>query len=55
VNDEKRHAWVLLALVVSLVISCCEAEVWALGPPPDARVEVEGIAPGPDYVWVGGY
>ena len=51
-----HRTWVfLLALCASFLILSCEAEIWAPGPPPEARIEVESAAPGPDYVWIGGY
>jgi hypothetical protein len=52
---------VLLALAIGFVVtSACVPESASVAvvvstPPPAARVEVIGTAPGPDYVWIGGH
>jgi hypothetical protein len=42
------------ALLLASVIGVAQVVV-RVAPPPPARVGVVGVAPGPGYVWVGGY
>ena len=57
----KARFFVLLfcaALALPLFTGCVattSGEVYATIPPPAAVVEVQGVAPGPDYVWIDGY
>lgn len=45
----------LLLLSSTLFAAGCVAGVWVpLGPPGD-QVEVQGLVPGPGYVWIDGY
>ena len=52
---------VLFGLALALAVtSACVPESASVGvavttPPPAARVEVIGTAPGPEYVWIGGH
>ncbi len=43
-----------LLLAGCVVTPAPEAAVVVAGPPPAAEVEVVPVAPGPEYVWVGG-
>lgn len=45
-----------LVLMVSALTACGGgAFYYSNVPPPPLRAEVVGVAPGPGYVWVGGY
>jgi hypothetical protein len=47
-------AWALAAgLVLAAAAAGCSRTV--MEAPPPAQTEVETVAPGPDYVWIGGY
>jgi hypothetical protein len=37
------------------VLGSAQTTVIRIAPPPPVRVGVVGVAPGPGYVWVGGY
>ena len=43
------------ALLLSAVVSAAQTTVIRIAPPPPVRVGVVGVAPGPGYVWIGGY
>src|SRR5437764_4893686 len=51
----------LIGLGVLAGVGCADDEprrervVYVDEPPPEPRVEVVGVAPGPDYFWVDGY
>jgi WXXGXW repeat (2 copies) len=42
-------------LLLGGVIGVAQTTVIRIAPPPPVRVGVIGVAPGPGYVWVGGY
>ncbi len=45
-----------LLLAGALYVGAANAAVFVtVAPPPPVRVGVVGVAPGPGYVWVGGY
>jgi hypothetical protein len=37
------------------LIGSAQTTVIRIAPPPPVRVGVVGVAPGPGYVWIGGY
>jgi len=41
--------------VLAATMSACAVRMVVPGPPPAARVEVRGVAPGPAHVWVAGF
>jgi hypothetical protein len=45
----------VLGVVLAAATSACAVRMVVPGPPPAARVEVRGVAPGPAFVWIGGY
>lgn len=45
----------ILAFAASATLGCGGAEFYAAAPPPPLRAESYGRAPGPGFVWVGGY
>ena len=52
---------IVLAALTGIVAAGCEAyvatpngQVAVSGPPPPAQVDIETVAPGPGYIWVGG-
>lgn len=45
----------VLAFAASSTIGCGGAVFYATAPPPPVRAEYYGAAPGPGFVWVGGY
>ena len=49
------RATLFLALLLGGVIGAAQTTVIRIAPPPPVRVGVVGVAPGPGYVWVGGY
>ena len=53
----KRQTLLLAPAVMALALSGCAARgaYYVSVPPPPARVEVFGVAPGPGFVWVDGY
>jgi hypothetical protein len=53
-RGKKLIPTVLLAAAAASVMGCMGEAVIA-GPPPAARVEVRGIAPGPGYLWIDGH
>ena len=58
VNMSKRFLLLATALV-AFGLAGCGARIHAYGyvtsPPPPPRVEAFGVAPGPGFVWLGGY
>jgi len=42
-------------LLLGGVIASGQTTVIRIAPPPPVRVGVVGVAPGPGYVWIGGY
>ena len=44
-----------MALVGGCVTSAPPGAVFVAAAPPPAEIEVIGVAPGPDYVWIRGY
>jgi len=53
----KRTGLLALALTLLSVTGCAHGgySYYAPVPPPPARVEVFGVAPGPGFAWVNGY
>ncbi len=53
----KRTGWIALILGGLTLAGCggYYGGYYASVPPPPARYETYGYAPGPGYVWVGGY
>jgi hypothetical protein len=52
----RQIAAVLLAMAVGTVAAGgCAVGLMVPGPPPAPLVEVRGAAPGPAFVWLGGY
>ena len=51
-----KHAW-LWALTLSslLIVGCVVGGYYTNVPPPAERVEVVGVAPGPEFIWINGY
>ncbi len=45
----------LLLASAGLFASGCMASVWVPVGPPAELVEVEGVAPGPAFIWIEGY
>jgi hypothetical protein len=50
----KKALWLVPALTV-LSFTGCAARAYYVPPPPALRYEAYGYAPGPGYVWVGGF
>lgn len=52
-----RHGWWLAPILAAFSIAGCGGgyAYYSNVPPPPARVEVYGAAPGPGYVWIPGY
>src|SRR5579872_4042601 len=51
----KRAMLVMVFSAVAMVACGGGPVYYANVPPPPIRAEVVGVAPGPGYVWVGGY
>jgi hypothetical protein len=49
------RAAVCVVLLLGGVIGVAQTTVIRVAPPAPVRVGVVGVAPGPGYVWVGGY
>ncbi len=50
----RLHYLLIGLLAASFVNGCVVAREYDVGPPPPDRVEVIGVAPFPDAVWVAG-
>jgi len=50
-----RKGFIGLFIASALTLSAAAAEVVVRIAPPAAIVETRGVAPGPGYVWIGGY
>ena len=52
-----KRSWLLVLMFAMLSAVGCTAGAayYAPVPPPPARAEVYGVAPGPGFVWVTGY
>jgi len=46
---------IFAGIVFVVVLTGCAATVYAPGPPPEAKVEVQPAPPGPGAVWVAGH
>ena len=52
----KRAFWLVPVLAAFSLAGCAaRATYYVATPPPPARVEVYGYAPGPGYVWIDGF
>jgi hypothetical protein len=50
-----RRGLIALVFASALTFSAAAAEVVVRVAPPAAIVETRGVAPGPGYIWIGGY
>ena len=51
-----KRSFLALVLAACSLAGCASGAVYyANVPPPPARAEVYGVAPGPGYVWLSGY
>jgi len=48
-----KYSRILVPVLSIFLFAGCFGGIYA--PPPPDRVEVVGVAPGPGFVWVGGY
>ncbi|MFI5143027.1 MAG: hypothetical protein ACHQQS_07285 [Thermoanaerobaculales bacterium] len=50
-----RTPGAILALAATLALGGCVVSAWVPGEPPAPYVEAQVVAPGPGYVWIGGW
>jgi len=53
----KRHtvAAAMMILMTTVAVAGCVVSAWVPGAPPAPYVEAQVVAPGPAYVWIGGW
>jgi len=53
--NRKRIALAILLLATAITTGACLVSPWVAGEPPAPYVEARVVAPGPAYLWIGGW